>query len=331
MDNLILRRNKKSMRFLDERLRTCYHLVDFDYRRRFMSSTLILLLGVANILSFTCQSFFSKLYSQSYTGPASAATPVFASLYGLIVGFITLSIGAGFHFSASYVTWLFGLSNGLILFAFNLSNVNASRTGPYTLQSLMTYSGNVLITLLFSTVFWHDRLAWYQLLGIGVMLLAFVIINLQSNAFVIRKKSYFLWIALLFATNGIYGVLMDAQQRVMQQTQRNEMIIITFFSSAIISLLYLLLTQKGNSLRAFFMPKKSWLHLCAASIAAASGVYTMMVLLANLSSSILYTIQNGAVLALTILLGHYILKENLTRRMVCGILLSIVSLVLLAI
>ncbi|MBR6788096.1 MAG: EamA family transporter [Clostridia bacterium] len=296
-----------------------------------MSSMLIFLLGAINILSFTCQSFFSKLYSLSYTGPSTAATPVFASLYGLIVGFITLAVGAGFQFSAALPTWLIGLSNGLILFLFNLSNVSASRTGPYTLQSLMTYSGNVLITLLFSTVVWHDHLAWYQLMGIAVMLLSFVMINLQSSAFIIRKKSYFLWIALLFITNGAYGVLMDAQQRIMQQTQRNEMIIITFFSSAIISLIYLVLTQKNRSMQAFSMPKKAWLHLCAASIAAASGVYTMMVLLANLSSSILYTIQNGAVLALTILLGHFILKEKLTRRMVLGILLSIISLVLLAI
>ena len=295
-----------------------------------MSSALIILTCVVSILAFTCQSFFSKLYSQSYTGPSSAATPVFASLYGLIVGLITLVIGAGFHFSASAITWAFGLGNGLILFLFNLSNVSASRTGPYTLQSLLTYSGSVLIPLLFSTVFWHDQLVWYQLVGIAVMLIAFAIINLQNNTFVIKKKSYFLWIALLFVSNGVYGVVMDAQQRVMQQTQRTEMIIITFFSSALISLVYLLATQKTHSLKSFTMKKRTWLYILLSSISAATGVYTMMVLLGNMTSSIFYTIENGAVLALTILLGHFILKEKLTRRMVLGIGLSIISLVLLA-
>lgn len=295
-----------------------------------MSSFLVLLLAVVNILAFTCQSFFSKLYSLSYSGPSAAATPVFASLYGLIVGVITLSIGAAFRFSASAVTWLFGIFNGLVLFIFNLSTVNASRTGPYTLQSMLTYSGSVLIPLLFSTVFWHDQLVWYQFLGIGVMLVSFAIINFQNSALVIQKKSYFLWIALLFLSNGIYGVVMDAQQRFMQQTQRNEMIIITFFSSAVISLIYLFATRTGCSLKAFSMSKKTWAYIFASSIAAALGVYTMMVLLGNMTSSIFYTIENGAVLALSILLGHFALKEKLTPRMVFGILLSIVSLILLA-
>ena len=145
-----------------------------------------------------------------------------------------------------------------------------------------------------------------------------------------RKAISFLWIALLFISNGIYGVLMDAQQRVMQQTQRNEMIIITFFSSAVISLIYLLATQKKQSLHVFAMKKKVWLFILLCSIAAATGVYTMMLILGNVTSSIFFTIENGAVLALTILLGYFILHEKLTRRMVVGILLSIVSLVLLA-
>ncbi len=295
-----------------------------------MSSILILLLATLSILAFTCQSFFSKLYSMNYAGPSQAATPVFASLYGLIVGFITLSVCAGFTFSAAATTWIFGICNGLILFIFNLSTVNASRTGPYTLQSMLTYSGSVLIPLLFTTIFWHDHLVWYQFLGIAIMLAAFVIINLQSDAFVIKEKSYFLWIALLFLSNGIYGVLMDAHQRVMQQTQRNEMIIITFFSSALISLIYLFATQKKRSLKVFSMDKKVWLYILLSSIAAATGVYTMMVLLGSMTPAIFYTIENGAVLALTILLGYLVFHEKINRRMIVGISLCIVSLVLLA-
>jgi len=295
-----------------------------------MSSVLINALIVLCIVAYTFQSFFSKLYSISYTGNSQAATPVFSILYGLIVGFITLTAVAGFQFSASLTTWLFGIANGLVLFLFNLSTVNASRTGPYTLQSLLTYSGCVLIPLVFSTLFWHDQIYWYQFLGVVVMLIAFAVINLQNTTFVIKRKSYFLWIALLFLSNGLYGVMMDAQQRVMQQTQRNEMIIITFFASSLISLVYLFATQKKQSLQVFSMGKKVWLYILLSSLSAATGVYTMMVLLGNMTASIFYTIENGAVLALTILLGHFALKEQLTKRMIFGIALSIVSLILLA-
>lgn len=295
-----------------------------------MSSTLVTLLMILCIIAYTFQSFFGKLFSLSYPGKPLAATPVFSTLYGLIVGFSTLIFAAQFQFSASFTTWIFGIINAFILFLYNLSLVNASRTGPYTLQNLMAYSGSVLMSLAFSTLFWGDQLHWYQFLGIIVMIVAFILINLQNSTFVIHKKSYYLWICLLFLSNGTYGILMDAQQRVMQQTQRNEMIIITFLCSAVISLIYLLATQKNNSLPAFRMGKKSFVFTVISSVSAALAVYMMMVLLSNITASILLTIQNGCILALSILLGHLILHEQLTKRMVLGIGLSIISLVLLA-
>ncbi|MBR5231101.1 MAG: EamA family transporter [Clostridia bacterium] len=295
-----------------------------------MSSFTVTLMMVLCILFFTFQGFFGKMYAISYRGKEQNATPVFSSLYGLLVGFVTLAVGSRFAFSASTATWLLGLLNGFILFLFNLSTVNASRTGPYTLQSMLTYSGNVVIVLLVSTLFWRDTLYCYQFVGIAVMILSFIVINWQNTTFVIKKKSYFVWVSMLFLSNGFYGVIMDAQQRIMQQAESNEMIIITFFASAVISLAYLLLTQKKECLRAFSMEKKVWLYIALASASAAAGVNSMMMMLSKINSSIYFTIENGAVLALTILLGHFVLKEKITRRMVVGILLCIVSLTLLA-
>ena len=295
-----------------------------------MSAMIVTLLMIACIIAYTCQSFFGKLYSISYTGNSQAATPVFSTLYGLIVGISTLALGAGFTFSASTLTWVLAIINAFVLFIYNLSIVNASRTGPYTLQNLMAYSGSVLMTLAFSTLYWGENLSWYQFAGIGMMILSFALINLQNTTFVIHKKSYYLWICLLFLSNGTYGILMDAQQRVMQQTQRNEMIIITFLGSAVISLVYLLFTQKGASLRAFRMNKKPLIFLILSSVAAAAAIYMLMLLLSSMTAPILLTIQNGCILTLSILLGHIVLHEQLTRRMVLGIGLCVASLVLLA-
>lgn len=295
-----------------------------------MSSTLVTLLMILCIITYTFQSFFGKLFSLSYPGKSLAATPVFSTLYGLIVGFSTLIFASGFQFNASGITWIFGIVNAFILFLYNLSLVNASRTGPYTLQNLMAYSGSVLMSLAFSTLFWGDQLHWYQLVGIALMIIAFILINMQNSSFVVHKKIYYLWVCLLFLSNGTYGILMDAQQRVMQQTQRNEMIVITFLGSAVISLIYLLLTQKSDSLPAFHMGKKSLLFTVISSVSAALAVYLMMVLLSNITASILLTVQNGCILALSILLGHIVLHEQLTKRMVLGIGLCIISLVLLA-
>ena len=133
-----------------------------------MSAMIVTLLMIACILAYTFQSFFGKLYSISYTGNQLAATPVFSTIYGLIVGLSTLLFASGLKFSASSVTWTMGLINAFVLFIYNLILVNASRTGPYTLQNLMAYSGSVLMSLAFSTLYWGEKISVYQLLGVGV-------------------------------------------------------------------------------------------------------------------------------------------------------------------
>ena len=97
--------------------------------------------------------------------------------------------------------------------------------------------GSIVVCLLFSAAYWGDRLTFSQMAGIAVMLIAFVVLNGGGIDFRGVKKGYFFWVISLFFTNGIYGVLMDAQQRLYVQ-ERNEMIIVTFFSSSVVSLLY---------------------------------------------------------------------------------------------
>ena len=296
-----------------------------------MSVTIVTLLMIGCIIAYTFQSFFGKLYSINYTGNPLAATPVFSTLYGLIVGISTLVIGSGLQFGASQITWTMGLINAFVLFIYNLSLVNASRTGPYTLQNLMAYSGSVLMSLAFSTLYWGETLSVYQFIGVGVMILSFALINLQNTAFVVHKKSYYLWISLLFLSNGTYCIFLDTQQKLMQQTQRNEMIIITFLGSAVISLIYLLCTQKKASLQAFKMGKKPFIFALISSISAALAIYMLMLLLSRMNAPILLTVQNGCILSLIILLGHIVLHEKITKRMIAGIALCVVSLLLLAI
>ena len=292
-------------------------------------SVVTVFLLVFSIACYTVQSFFNKLYSVSYTGPSAAATPVFSLIYGIVCGIATLAAN-GFVFAPSPITWVFGLANGGVLFLFNLSMVSASRTGPYAFQSVSLIFGNILLPLLFSTFFWQDRLGWVKLLGIGLMLASFVLFNLKGLNFDGRKKGYFFWVALLFVSNGFYGILIDAQQRVCAQTQRNEMIIITFVTTAVISLIYLLLTQRKQALRAFRMRPKTWVFALGSSVGAMVAVNLLMILLGVIPASILYTIINGCILIVSGLLSVIVLHEKLEKCMVAGFGVAVVSLVLLS-
>lgn len=283
-----------------------------------------------SVLCYTAQNFFNKLFSISYQGPSSAATPVFASLYGVIVGIATFAYN-GFQFQPSAATLILGLLNGVVLFLFNLSAINAARTGPYAFQSIMLLFGNILLPLLFSTLWWGDHLTAMQILGIFTMLVSFVLFNLKGLHFEGLKKGYFVWVALLFFSNGFYGILIDAQQRVALQTERNEMIMATFITSAVISLACLAIAQGKNSLRAFRMEKKPWIYACGSSIAAAVAVNLLMLTLRLIPASVSYTIINGSILVLSALLSVVALHEKLTRNMLVGIAVAVGSLVLLSV
>lgn len=283
------------------------------------------------IACYTSSSFFAKCYSSAYKGNSASATPVYSSIFGLIVGTIVLTLGSGMRFSASLATWLYGLAAGIILFLFNLGSINASRTGSYALQSIFKCSGTVVVPTLFTVLFWGDRLLPHQFIGILIMLAAFVVINSKGLGGAQMSRRFLFWVVLLFVTNGVFGILMDAQQRALQQTERSEMIIITYYCAALISIAYLFLTRKKETLNDFHMGKKALLFTLGASFVTSLAVYTMMTLLGKMTTSIFFTLQNGLVLTLSVLLGAFVLREKPDRGTIIGVLLSLVSIILLTI
>lgn len=283
------------------------------------------------VLCIACsigQTFLNRSFSTAYTGSASAAISVYASLYGLIVGLITLCL-TGFRFAPSGITVALGCVNGVVLLLYNLGMVRAGRSGPYALQSIVMLFGSIVVCLVFSAFFWGDRMTLPQLAGIGLMLAAFVVLDSGGIDLHGIKKEYFLWITLLFFTNGLYGVLMDAQQRISPQ-QRNEMIVVTFFSSALLSLVSLAVTQRRRAASAFRMGGAAWAFTVASSVCAAFAVYTLMILLRYIPSYILFTVSNGSVLVLSTLLSAVVLKERITGMTLTGVALSVCSIVLLS-
>lgn len=292
---------------------------------------LIYAMLVGCILCYTFQGLFGKMYSTAYTGQENDATPVFSCIYGVIVGVSVLAVALGFRFEASLATWGLGIANGLMLFLYNLGVIKASRTGPFSLQSIFRLFGGVVVPMLFAMLLWGEKLTALQIVGIVVMLASFVVINLDGNALKGVKKGYAGWVALLFTVNGLYGTLMAGQQKVMAGAQSNEMIVITFLSSAIISLISLAVSRRGETLKAFRMSGKAWGNAIGAGVVAALAVVQLMALINRMESlAVFYTVENGMVLVLTVVMSAILFKERLNRNVIIGIVMSVASLVLLS-
>ncbi len=293
-----------------------------------MTSVMVLLILIFCILAYTGQTFFSKLFSMQYQGPDAAATPVYATIYCGIAGIIILLL-AGFRYEPSPGTVAFGLLNGAILFLYLLSLLYSSRLGPFSFNSIVLRFGGIVVCLLVAVIYWGDQLTISQIAGIVVMLVAFVVFNSGGIDFRSVKKGYVFWVIMLFCSNGLYGVILDAQRR-LYAAERNEMIVTTFFSAAILSLVYLLLKERKQTLSCFQMGKLAWIFALGGGVSAGFAAFTLMILLAYIPSYILYTIYNGAVLVLVVILCRIVLKEAITKMTVVGIALSTLSIFLLS-
>ncbi|HHX21787.1 MAG TPA: hypothetical protein GX722_08345 [Clostridiales bacterium] len=292
-----------------------------------MSLDAVLLL-IFMVIVFTTQGSLSKVFSMHYQGPALAATPVYASVTGAACALATWCM-AGFAYAPSTQTLWLGLANGVTLFLYNVAAVNAARTGPYSLQSLMATLGSIVLPLLASLLLWREPLVLLHYIGIALMLLAAALFHLKGLNVQEVKKGYRGWVVLLLVSNGVFGVLMASQQRVMDFTQRNEMIITTYGTSAAISAAFLLLTQKAQAARAYRMGRTSGIALLVSGAVVATGVNLLMRALQLIPAPILYTINNGGVLMLAVLLGTVIWKEKFTFHKGLGLALAVVAIALL--
>lgn len=192
----------------------------------------ILLLG-ASIVVATLQSLFSRLYSDRYpraTGMASALA--YAVFYGAFIGFATLAL-EGFAFAASSATWILGVANALVLSLYNLSLLQAGISGGYAAMMVSLLSGGILVPAVSNAVFLGQALGAAQLAGIALLLLAIVLMNLRGLSVAGQSRKFYLWCALLFLSNGLYGALLSAQAQLAAGAQRGEMIAITYFGSAL--------------------------------------------------------------------------------------------------
>jgi len=287
-----------------------------------------ILLVFVLILLYTFQNFFCKLFSLASKAPKTTS-PVYTSIFGSVIGIVTLFLYK-FQFQASPATWLFGLLNALVLFGFTTSLVNASERGSYAFVNVCSPFGGILIPLVVSVALWDDRFTPLQIIAIILMLVSFVVINCKGLSLKGSKGAYYLFCVLLFLTNGLYGVVLDAQQRVLQKQERGEMIIITYLGTALLSVLFIAAKHRKDFIPSFRIGTKALLCGIGSGIAAVSAVNLLMIMMERVQPAILFTMNNGGVLFCSTVLSAFVLKEKIEKHQIPGYLMALLSIVLLS-
>ena len=151
----------------------------------------------------------------------------------------------------------------------------------------------------------------------------YIVLRHNGNESIGIQKGFYGWVALLFFANGIYSTIVIAQQRWTGYAQRSEMIAVVFLTLAIISVLYLIWGCKTNVKTAFQLQKRSWCYALTSSAALSVAMNLLVILLQFVNASVLYPIQNSAILVLLVLLSAVHLKERIGKFTIVGIVFAL--------
>jgi drug/metabolite transporter (DMT)-like permease len=294
------------------------------HRRGFSVSNLLIALM---ILIYTFQAAFANLYAKHYTGKKTYSSPVYSVIYGLLVALVTFAF-SGFSFHPSRATLIFGIVNGAALVLYNTLIIKAAGLGPFSVTMMFNLSGGILIPTLWSVLHDGERLAWHQIAAICLMLIAFFFLNPEDKKEAESGKlsaKFIFTVALLGCTNGLYGILMNAAEKNAKGSENTEMIVTTFFVSALFALIVLILRAKKEAFPAFRMNVKAAASALAASVCACAAVNLLMFVLSLVSPAVLYTMDNGGVLIVSVLWSALVLREKLGKKKLIGLILAIIA------
>lgn len=290
-----------------------------------MANALVLLL----ILLYSFQSGFANMFQRSYPGDKRYASQVYSVFYGLIVSAATL-VFAGFSFHPSVTTVILGVINGAILVTYNSMLIRASASGPFSVVMIFNLSGGILIPMVWSIVVDRLPLSPLQYAAIALMLVSFVFLNREDKKTPV-SAGFLMYTLLLGLANGIYGTLLNVQKNLLNESENAEMIVCTFLSSAVFAFVLLLLQAGREALPGFRQNVRSALYVTAASVSAAAAVNLLMHALGLVNVAVLYAMDNGGVLLVSVLWSTVILKEKLGKPKLIGLILAVIAIFTLGI
>jgi len=288
------------------------------------------LLVALMVFLYSLQSLFCKLFSQHHDSPdASLTSTIFSISLGLFVGAATLAF-AGFRFAPSPLTLTCGALNAVTLLVYNTAMIQASRGGSFSFQMLSSLFGGILVPMLFGALFLNESLTAVQLIAVALMLVSFVLMNLKGLTFRGNSRRFLFWCLALFLANGFYGVLLNLQQSRMGGAERNEMIVLSYLGLAALYGVVQLIRGRRSLAAGFRMSRRPLVFLLLCCVVATVCVHMVLYVLRFVDETVVYTIENGGVLALSVLYSRLLFHERLSKTQLAGIAVAVVSIVMLS-
>ena len=289
----------------------------------------IILLGVLTLLH-SFQTLFCTLYTSRYAGEKKLASPVFCVLQSIVIACFTLIAGE-FSAGVSILTIIFGVLNAGMLFCFNTSLIKAGSLGSYAFMNMMLLFGGILVPVIYSALFVPgEALGIWQIVAIGLMLIAFVLMNIKEIRLKGTKPMYYVFCLLLFLSNGFYGTLLKMQS-VHGEAQKDAMVVISYALMGVIALTQLGIKEGKGTFKAFSIGKKAILPLICSLVSSSLAIFVLTRVMNLADAATLFTVDNGGVLVLAAMYSFVIFKEKPTLTKILAMVFAVVSIFIFSI
>lgn len=293
-----------------------------------------LLLIMFLIAVYVMQSLSLKCFSAEYPGRPDRSSWVFNTVSGFTVALVTLSV-IGFRFSASPITWLLGLMNAAVLVFYVVFFFRASRLGPYSVTMVFSVSGGIVIPSVAAAVLpvfvksmgESVMPSVIKVVSVALVLGSVYLVSRKEGEIYENKRGFFLAALGVGVTNGVYGALLDAQQKITGVAEKEEMAIISYLFMAIASAVFLAVKEGRGAHLAFRQTKRSLLFLILGSAMISVAINILGILLGLVNVTMLYTMNNAGVFVFSVLCSWIFFKEKLTKMNVIGVILVCLGLV----
>ena len=283
------------------------------------------------IVLYTFQNFFCKKFSLTYTGKSENTTPVFTTVGGLVVVVVTFFF-AGCRFSAQPITIILGLINAAALYFYNDFLLKGSRCGPYSVLTVFAVFGGITMPALCKWIGFDERMTGPAMCFVVIIMVAVYLMSCKpkdENTSAIDKISpkFLLFSIGMYVCNGSYASILTLQQELSGESEKEELIIVTFGIGMIVSLIKLIFSdnKKENPFRMSF---KAFANLMIYALSAAFAINSLVIImLLDINIGVLLAVQNAGVMLLSVVFSVIFFKEKMTKTNVVGSIIMAIGLV----
>ncbi len=257
----------------------------------------------------------------------------FSAIY-CFVATIIIAFWGGIE-TVSVFTLVMGVIFGTVTSVFNIIRLKALQIGPVSYTTVISSSSTVITAV--SGVFFGETIRATQYIGIGFLIISFVLAVEKKNDEKKASLKWFIFTLCCFAFQGTIGILQKVHQSSQYKDELNTFLVIAFSVSCLFSLVLTLMAHHRENVTApeGYEPKKLTPGLIG--IIALYGLFAAtqnklnLYLSGAMDSAVFFPIVNGGSLILTTLAAVILFRERLTKRQWIGIAAGIVSVLFICI